>query len=316
MKALILGIGGQDGSYLADILLVNGYEVHGLHRRSSVDNLWRINHIRNKVILHKGDLLDLASVTHVISTVKPDVIFNEADQDDASWSFENAGLAADVTYGFVAKILAWMYMTGCNAQFFQPLSATMFGDAPPPQNEDTPFNPLSPYACAKTACYDICQYYRNVYGMYVATAILYNHDSPRRSTTPLLQYLARSAVRIARGQQENLPIATPDALVDIGHAEEFMWGVYRMMQLNDPDDYIIATGKGLPIRYLAEEALKEAGVKEPDMIVPNPNYVRPDCGVTLIGDPSNIYAATGWSANIPTEWLVRVIIQHCMETMP
>jgi GDPmannose 4,6-dehydratase len=316
MKALILGIGGQDGSYLADILLVNGWEVHGLHRRSSVDNLWRINHIRDRVILHKGDLLDLASVTHVICTVQPDVIYNEADQDDANWSFENAGLAADVTYGFVAKILAWMHLMGCNAQFFQPLSATMFGNAQPPQDETTEFNPLSPYACAKTACYDLCQYYRNVHGMYVANAILYNHDSPRRGSAPLLQYLARSAVHIARGQQKNLPIATPDALVDIGHAEEFMWGVYRLMQLADPDDYVIATGKSLPIRYLAETALLEAGVKEPDLIVPNPDYVRADADVTLCGDSSKIYAATGWSANIPTEWLMRVIVQHHMETMP
>jgi GDPmannose 4,6-dehydratase len=123
-------------------------------------------------------------------------------------------------------------------------------------------------------------------------------------------------VRIARGQQENLPIATPDALVDIGHAEEFMWGVYRMMQLNDPEDFVIATGKGLPIRFLAEEALKEAGVKDQDLIVPNLDYIRPDLDVTLIGDSSSIYAATGWSANIPTEWLVRVIVRHCMETMP
>ena len=316
MKALILGIGGQDGSYLADILLVNGWEVHGLHRRSSVDNLWRIQHIRDRVILHKGDLLDLASVTHVITTVQPDVIYNEADQDDASWSFENAGLAADVTYGFVAKILAWLCMTGNPAQFFQPLSATMFGDAPAPQDENTRFNPLSPYACAKTACADICGYYRNVHNMWIATAVLYNHDSPRRSSAPLLQYLARSAVRIARGQQENLPIATPDALVDIGHAEEFMWGVYRLMQLADPDDFVIATGKPLSIRYLAETALLEAGVKEPDLIVPNPDYVRPDSNVTLYGDASKIYAATSWAANIPTEWLMRMIVQHQMEVLP
>lgn len=318
-RALILGIGGQDGSYLAENLLSHGYEVHGLYRRTSVDNLWRIQTFRDKVTLHKGDLLDLSSVTSAICSVQPNVIFNEADQDDASWSFHNAGLAVDVTYGFVAKCLAWMHLMGYNdIRFFQPLSATMFGDAEHPQNENTECNPRSPYACAKVACYALCQYYREVHGMPIYTGIFYNHDSRRRGEGYLLQRIARRAVEIGRALSKSvgvkpdpITIGNPDAWVDIGHAPEFMDAARRVVETDTPDDYVIATGRIHQIRSLATAALWELGIKDADQyIAVDPEYRRPDAVGILCGDISKVRQATGWYPWTDALGVVRLLVDH------
>ena len=314
-KALILGIGGQDGSYLAENLLSHGYEVHGLYRRTSVDNLWRIQGIRNRVTLHKGDLLDLGSVVHVVETCRPDIIFNEADQDDASWSFHNAGLAVDITYGFVAKMLAWLNDDkGCHRiKFFQPLSATVFGDSEHPQTEESAFNPRSPYACAKAACYDLCQYYREVQGLQIYTGIFYNHDSPRRGGGYLLQHITQEAVNIGLSSDDSKPLllGSPDTWVDIGYAPEFMDAARQIIEAGEPDDYVVATGRLHQIRRLATQALRYMGVKNPeDRIQVDPNYKRADAVGILCGDISKLRKATGWYPWLDAMNVVRILVDH------
>lgn len=314
--ALILGIGGQDGSYLADILLGFGWEVHGLYRRSSVNNLWRLKFIRDRLTLHKGDLTDLTSVMEAIDAARPHVIFNEADQDDAGWSFKNAATSVDVTYGAVAKLLAWLHSSDYSGKFFQPLSATMFGRSSHPQNEETEFNPLSPYACAKAACYDICNYYRGVHGMDISTGIFFNHDSPVRGDGYLLQYLAKSAVDVALGINDAVLLGNPEAWVDVGHAHEYMLAAYAISQLNAPDDFVVATGRLHQVQALAVAALHEAGVEDAEShIAADLQFAsrRPDTGTTLCGDSFKLRAATGWRAETDAMDLVRSLVRHRKE---
>lgn len=238
-RALILGINGMDGSYLADILLEKGYEVHGLVRRNSQPNLWRIQHCLDKITIHQGDVTDTYNLHSVISQVSPDEIYNEADQDHVGFSFIAPQLSVDITYGAVDRLLR--IIRGSTIKLFQPLSATMFGDATAPQNEKTPFNPQSPYAVAKLAAYYLCKHYREKYGMFVSTAILYNHDSVRRQGDYLLHYICKAAVRISHGDQETLTIQNPDLKVDIGCAREYMQAVQKMMQLAEPVDLVIGS---------------------------------------------------------------------------
>lgn len=242
-RALILGIGGMDGSYLAEVLLDKGYSVHGLYRRSSVDNLARIRHLLGRVTLHQGDMADSLSVREAICLAQPSLIFNEADQDSVGWSFNTAGLSVDITYGGLARLLEFLRRWDEKVRVFQPLSATMFGAAPPPQDESTPFAPASPYACAKTAAYYLCQHYRREYGLHVSTAILFNHDSPRRGPGYLLQRIARREPLWGDLQE----------VVDVGHAREYMEAAWRIMQLDRPDDFVLGTGRGYRIADLASE---------------------------------------------------------------
>lgn len=254
-RALILGIGGMDGSYLADILLEKGYEVHGVVRHSSVNNLQRIEHCKDRLILHRGDMADSMSIEWTLEDVKPDEIYNEADQDNVGWSEDTAGYSADITYGAVARTLKSVLGVCPKAKFFQPCSATMFGHNPGPQNEDTPFDPQSPYAVAKTAAYYACRYYRKTFGMFVSTGIMFNHDSPRRGPDYLLQLICRSAIRIAKGEQETLALGNHDLKVDIGYAREYMEAAHAMLQLDKPDDFVIGTGTTYAVKNLARIAL-------------------------------------------------------------
>lgn len=255
-RALILGIGGQDGSYLADILLEQGWVVHGMHRRSSVDNLARIAHCRDRVKLWQGDLLDLASLVKALDGAEPNVVFNEADQDHVGWSKECALYSASVTYGGVANLLEAIRWTACRlpigCKLFQPLSATMFGDCPAPQDELTPLAPNSPYACAKAGAWHLCRHYRREHGLDVRCAIMFNHDSPRRGGEYLLQ-------RIAHGQKIDGDLST---VVDIGYAREYMEAAVKIMELPPPQndffqhDYALGTGMGYTIgRLLGDLAM-------------------------------------------------------------
>lgn len=239
-RALVLGCGGQDGSFLCDILLEKGYCVHGLYRRSSVDNLTRIAHCRDRVTLHAGDVTDPNSLAVVMSAVNPHEVYHVADQDEVGHSFAAPSVAVDVTYGGTVNVLEAVRRCCPSARVFIPSSATVFGDAPPPQAESTPFAPQSPYACAKAAAYYAARMYREHYGLHVCCGIMFNHDSPGRGGGYLLQ-------RIARGQ----PLwGDQEAVVDIGYAYEYMKAVWRMMQLDKPDDFVLGTGKGYRIKDL------------------------------------------------------------------
>lgn len=272
-RALILGVGGQDGSYLAEVLLERGYEVHGLYRRSSVDNLVRIHHILDRITLHRGDLTDYWSLRAAIRDAMPDEIYNEADQDDLRWSFKTPEYSRSVTYEGVVNLLdvvSSSYKNLSKVRIFQPLSATMFGNAPPPQNEETELDPRSPYALYKTYAKRLCAAYREN-GMRIVTGILYNHDSPRRGPGYLLQRIAREAINVFLGRADAVSLGNLDGIVDIGYAREFMQTAADLVSVGASGDYVIATGVGCRVEDVAKEALKFLG-KSTSRVVEDPSY--------------------------------------------
>lgn len=290
-RALITGVGGMDGSYLAEILTERGYEVHGLYRRSSVNNLQRLTNpsdpskVTLNIILHKGDVTDPSSVHHVIGKVRPDEVYHLADQDNVDHSFSSPIYSHQVTYGGVVNVLETVRNLGPTIKVFIPISATVFGDATPPQNESTPFNPLSPYAVAKSAAYYAARYYRQVHGMFVATAILYNHDSPRRGGEYLLHRMVRAAIRVARGEQNELPMIDPDNLIlDIGYAKDYMEAAHQMMQLEKPDDFVICSKVWTFATEVIGELIRLIKVDLMDRIVGDEKFDRPGPRPTLVGD--------------------------------
>ena len=222
-RALIFGITGQDGSYLAELLLEKKYEVHGLVRRSSTGNTKNIDHILDKVVIHKGDLADTTSVYRVINDTKPGEIYNEADQDHVSWSYDSVDYSCDITGAAVARILEIIKQINPNIKFFQPLSSNIFGKAvESPQNENTPFNPQSPYAAAKVFAYVICKYYREVFKIKVSTGIFYNHESERRTEEYVTRKITRAVAKISLGLQDKLYLGNLDTKIDFGYAPEYM----------------------------------------------------------------------------------------------
>ena len=292
-KVLILGIGGQDGSYLADILLDQGCEVHGLYRRSSIDNLTRIAHIKNQLTLHSGDILDPTSVAQILSSVSPREVYNVADQDHVPSSLTTPGYSFDVTAKAVATTLESIRLIDKSIKFFQPCSATMFGNAPPKQNEDTSHNPQSPYACAKTAAYHVARYYRQAYGMFVGTAILYNHDSPRRGKGYLLSQICKS-VRTAVSSGTPIVVGDPNMIVDIGFAEDYMRAAVTIMRQSHPDDFVIASGHPMTIGQVIETAMQLFGTTLYS-IETDPKLLRPGKQPELVGDISKASEVLGFS---------------------
>jgi len=315
-RALILGITGQDGSYLADLLLEKGCAVAGMVRRSSSEpaNLWRIKHLLDRVILYSGDLSDPASVCRILDDVRPDLIFNEADQDHVGWSYKTPGYSIDVTAGAVVRLLEAVRCNHPAARVFQPLSATMFGNAPPPQNEQTPFAPASPYAVAKTAAYYACQHYRREYGLFVSTAIFYNHDSERRGGDYLLQKIARGAVAVARKQRETLLIGDEDARVDVGYAPEYIDAAWRIIQLDRPDNFVIGTGREVTVRDLAAEALRTVGFCNWRFFLSvDTEFKRPGIPPILIADCRYARNVFGWEPKHDAGSVVRMLVKHFLQ---
>lgn len=258
-RVLITGMGGQDGSHLADILLEQDCEVHGLYRHSSCDNLWRLKHCIDRGTLHKGDVTDPGAVNRIIRDVQPAELFHVADQDNVGWSKETPLHTVNVTIGGVVNVLEAVKLHAPRCKVFVPVSATMFGMAKPPQSEWTPFDPQSPYACAKLAVHHLCRWYRKEHGLFVSTGIMFNHDSPRRCGDYLLQKICRGAVAIARGEQQTLTLGNLNLRVDIGHAKEHMEAAVAMLQLPEPEEFVIGTGIAPTIRQMVDAAFHAAG---------------------------------------------------------
>lgn len=296
-RALIIGINGQDGSYLADYLLARGYEVHGIHRRTSTDNLRRIAHLAGRVRLHRGDLCDTQSIARTILSVIPDEIYNLADQDDVGWSYGTAGYSYDVTGAAVGRLLEALRCEIAEAigaiRFFQPISATIFGNSPAPQNESTPLNPLSPYACAKAFTLHLCRFYRDVYGMPVSTAILFNHDSPRREENYLLNKIGRSMARIKLGLQETLELSNLDLRVDVGFAGDYVEAMHAITNHPEPDDFVIGSMQPMTIRELAMTAFERSAIDPAGRLVEivSDRVVSP---TEMIGDCSKAERELHW----------------------
>jgi GDPmannose 4,6-dehydratase len=314
-RALITGVTGQDGSYLAELLLSKGYEVHGLIRRSSTFNTDRIDHIyvdphdpNNKLFLHYGDITDSGQLTNLIYNIQPEEIYHLAAQSHVRVSFDMPEFTGDVTALGTTRILEGIRRSGIKARFYQASSSEMFGDAPPPQNEDTPFRPRSPYAAAKVYAYWMVKNYREGYRMFAVNGILFNHESPRRGETFVTRKITRALPRIKLGLQNKLYLGNLEAKRDWGYAPDFVEAMWLMLQQGTPDDYVIATGETHSVREFLEEAFGYAGLDWKANVEIDPRYLRPLEVEFLQGDASKARKILKWEPKLRFKELVKIMV--------
>ncbi len=323
-RALITGITGQDGSYLAELLLDKGYEVHGIIRRASTFNTDRIDHLYKdphdpdaRLFLHYGDLTDGTGLRRILERVQPDEIYNLAAQSHVKVSFEQPEYTADVVATGTLRLLEalrdYMQVSGREVRFYQAGSSEMFGAAPPPQSEKTPFYPRSPYAVAKVAAYWYAVNYREAYGMFIANGILFNHESPRRGETFVTRKITRAAGRIKLGLQKKLYLGNLDAKRDWGFAGDYVEAMWRMLQQPEPDDYVVATGESHSVREFLEEAFGLLGLDWRDYVEIDPRYFRPTEVDYLLGDPTKAKEKLGWEPRVSFKELVKMMVEHDLE---
>ena len=305
--ALITGITGQDGSYLAELLLEKGYEVHGLIRRSSSFNTHRIDHIyqdvhesNQKLFLHYGDLIDGVGLTNLIREINPTEVYNLGAQSHVQESFTMPQYTGQVDAVGAVGLLEAIRSAEINTHFYQASTSEMFGCTPPPQNEDSVFRPRSPYAAAKLMAYWCTVNYREGYGMHATNGILFNHESPRRGETFVTRKITRAAAEIANGSKKKLFLGNLDAVRDWGYAKEYVETMWSMLQQKDGSDYVVATGVGATVREFADAAFSRAGLNWQDHVELDPRYIRPTEVDALIGDPSKVNKELGWTAK--THW--------------
>lgn len=309
-KALIFGVTGQDGSYLAELLLEKGYEVHGFIRKSATGNTKNIDHIMDKIHIHRGDLADTTSIYRTINEVKPQEIYNEADQDHVSWSYDSIDYSADITGAAVGRILEVIKQTDKTIKFFQPVSSNMFGQASNPQTEETPLNPQSPYACAKAYAYLLTRYYRKVFGLFASTAIYYNHESARRAEEYVTRKITKAAARISKGVQKELVLGDVSLEIDFGYAKEYMEAAWNIMQLDQPDDFIICTGELHTVNEFLQEAFKAVNLNASDYTRFDPKFFRPGKNSPLTGDYSKAKKTFGYNPKVRMKDLIKIMIEN------
>ena len=316
-RAIIFGITGQDGSYLSEILLEKGYEVHGVIRRSATGNTTNIDHllendniIDKNLFIHRGDLSDPISIYRIILEVKPDEVYNEADQDHVSWSYDMVGYSADITASAPARILEIIYRSDKNIKYFQPCTSNMFGETEEtPQNENTRFNPMSPYACAKVHAFHQIVNYREAYDMHASNGILFNHESPRRGETFVTRKITRGLARIIAGVDKKLYLGNLDAKRDWGYAKDFVEAMWLILQQKEPDDYVIATGKTWSVKDFLDKAFAVVNMNWKDYVVFDERYLRPTEVDMLIGDSSKAKHKLGWEAKTSFDELVKIMVE-------
>jgi GDPmannose 4,6-dehydratase len=316
-KALILGVTGQDGSHLAEILLAKGYEVHGLVRRSATGNTRNIDHLLSdaevfgrRFFVCRGDLADTTSIYRAISTLRPQEIYNEADQDHVMWSYDMVGYSMDITGAAVGRILECIRQVDRTIRYFQPCSSNMFGlTDEATQNETTPFNPCSPYACAKVLAYYLTRYYREAFGMFTANAIFFNHESPRRTPEYVTRKITQSVARIALGKQEKLVLGDLSARIDWGYSKEYMEAAWRILQNDRPDDFVIATGEAHSVKEWVEAAFAAVNLPSEKYLVSDPSLFRPTKTSALVGDISKARRSFGFEAKVRFKELVRLMVE-------
>ena len=330
-KALITGITGQDGSYLAEFLLEKGYEVHGIRRRASTSNTQRIDHLLEKIILHDGDLTDSSSLIGIIASVKPDEIYNLAAQSHVHVSFDAPEYSGDVDALGTLRVLEAVRILGLteSTKVYQASTSELFGKVEEvPQKETTPFHPYSPYAVAKQYGFWITKEYREAYGMFACNGILFNHESERRGETFVTRKITLAAGRIAEGLQDHLELGNMDSLRDWGYAKDYVECMWLMLQQDEPDDYVIATGEQHTVRDFTEKAFAANGIeirwegsgvdekgydaKTGKMLVcVNPQWFRPTEVDNLLGDPTKAKSELGWNPQKTSyEELVRIMAEH------
>ena len=319
-KALITGITGQDGSFLAELLLSKGYEVHGIIRRSSSFNTQRIDHIyqdphqpNTGLFLLFGDLNDSSSLNTILRQIAPDEIYNLGAQSHVRVSFDIPEYTADVTGIGAIRILEAIRETGIRPRYYQASSSEMFGSAPAPQNEQTPFHPRSPYACAKVFAYHSTVNYREAYGLFATNGILFNHESERRGETFVTRKITRAATRIKLGLQEKLYLGNLEAKRDWGHARDYVEAMWLMMQADTADDYVIASGETHSVREFVELAFGYLDLDWQKYVEIDPWYYRPTEVDVLCGDASKARRQLGWEPKVGFKELVNLMIDHDMK---
>lgn len=321
-KALITGVTGQDGSYLAELLLQKGYQVHGIKRRASSFNTGRVDGIYHdfheagaNFFLHFADVADSSSLMRLLYDIRPDEVYNLAAQSHVRVSFDIPEYTADVTAVGALRVLEAMRQTGVKARFYQASSSEMFGSAPPPQSENTIFHPRSPYACAKLFGHSITVNYRESFGLFAASGILFNHESPRRGETFVTRKIARAAAHIKFGLQKKLYMGNLEARRDWGFAPEYVDAMWRMMQQDAADDFVIGTGEMRTVREFIEHAFSRADLDWKEYVEIDPRYFRPAEVDALQADPSKARRVLGWEPKVKFKELVRLMVDAEMEDL-
>jgi GDPmannose 4,6-dehydratase len=318
--ALITGITGQDGSYLAEFLLSKNYEVHGLIRRASsfntsrIDHIYRDPHLENtKLFLHYGDMIDGVGLTNLVREIAPTEMYNLAAQSHVQVSFSMPQYTGQVDAVGVVGLLEAIRSAGINTKFYQASTSELFGSTPPPQNEESDFRPRSPYAAAKLMAYWSTVNYREAYGIHATNGILFNHESPRRGETFVTRKITRAVASIKLGKQEKLYLGNLDAIRDWGYAKEYVESMWMMLQQEKPSDFVVATGKGASVRDFAREAFARADLDFEKYVALDRKYQRPTEVDALIGDPSKAEKELGWKAKTHWKDLAHIMVDSDFE---
>ncbi|MGW3742127.1 GDP-mannose 4,6-dehydratase [Streptomyces sp. NPDC005146] len=324
--ALITGITGQDGSYLAELLLQKGYLVHGIVRRASTFNTQRIDHLYQdphdpeaRLFLHYGDLTDGTRIAGLLERLQPDEVYHLAAQSHVRVSFDEPEFTGNTTGLSTTRLLEAIRATGMPCRFYQASSSEMFGAASPPQNEDTPFHPRSPYGVAKVYAYWVTRNYREAYGIYAVNGILFNHESPRRGETFVTRKITRAVARIEAGLQDTLFLGNLDAVRDWGYAPEYVEGMWQMLQQDEPTDFALATSVGYTVREFCRSAFEHAGLDWEKYVRYDDRYERPAEVDALIGDASKAHKFLDWKARTLAPALSRIMVdadRHALRRRP
>lgn len=315
MRALITGITGQDGSYLAELLLTKGYEVHGVVRRASTPSTSRIEHLlsdeknRDRLHLHSGDLGEAVGLANLLRKVQPHEVYNLAAQSHVGISFDTPESTGDITGLGTVRLLEAIRSVDPGIRFYQASSSELFGLTSPPQSEIASFHPRSPYAVAKLYSYWITRNYRESYGMYAVNGILFNHESPRRGENFVTRKISLAAARISLGLQEKLDLGNLAARRDWGYAPEFVDGMWRILQADEPDDFVLGTGTSYSVEDFARHAFEAVGLDWHDHVVFDPKNLRPSEVDDLVADASKAARVLGWKANVSTPELARIMVE-------
>jgi GDPmannose 4,6-dehydratase len=313
-KAFITGITGQDGSYLAELLLDKGYAVHGLVRRSSSFNTWRIDHVRDHLTLHYGDLVDQNSLVRTLEAVGPDEVYNLAAQSHVKVSFDMPEYTGNVTALGVLRLLDAIRELGLGTRVYQAGSSEMYGLVQEtPQTERTPFHPRSPYGVSKVFGHWLAVNYREGYGMHVSNGILFNHESPRRGENFVTRKITMGLAAIRQGKTTELRLGNLEAKRDWGYAKDYVEAMWMMLQRDQPDDYVVATGETHSVREFLEEAFSYAGLDWQKYVKVDPKYFRPAEVDVLLGDPRKAHQALGWKPRVTFKELVHLMVDADME---
>ena len=316
-RALITGITGQDGSYLAEFLLAKGYEVHGLIRRASTFNTTRIDHLyvdphtpNGRLTLHYADLTDGSRLVTLLGSIQPDEVYNLAAQSHVRVSFDEPEFTGDTTGLGSVRLLEAVRLAGVDCRYYQASSSEMFGASPPPQNESTPFYPRSPYGAAKLYSYWMTRNYREAFGLFAVNGILFNHESPRRGETFVTRKITRAAARIAAGVQDDLYLGNLDAVRDWGYAPEYVDAMWRMLQHDTPYDYVVATNTAHTVRDFLGFAFEHLGLDWQKYVRFDERYLRPAEVDALIGDYGLAKRELGWAPAVAAPELARIMVDH------